>query len=258
MISSLLGVCAALMLQEPKIADSSFFHKNDKWYLLGAVAATGVTAIFDERVARWARSPSVQGDSSRHDFVNSLTVVNEVPLTLGALATYGVGRIAGWGVVADVGAHWTESLVSTVVLDETLRIAFGRIRPRSSPDNAFEFRPGTGLTHFDHRSFPSLHSAVAFATAAAFSQEMRIRDAPARVYLEPALYAAALIPGFTRIYLDQHWASDIVAGGALGAYLGTRVVQFAHGRKTFVDRVLLGTRLMPTANGVAIGWSFEQ
>ena len=257
MIIPLLVACAA-MLQEPVTKDSSFFKKNDGKLAIAAVAATAVTAIFDERIARWARQPSVQGDSTRHHIVTAATVVNEVPLTLGALATYGLGRIAGWNVVTDVGAHLSEALVATVALDETLRISFGRVRPRSSPENGFVFHPGSGLTHFDHRSFPSLHSAVAFATAAVLSEEMGVRDAPGRMYLEPLLYAAATIPGFTRIYLDQHWSSDIVAGSCLGAYLGARIVRYAHARRTKLDTILLGAYLLPRADGMTIGWSLQR
>jgi membrane-associated phospholipid phosphatase len=71
------------------------------------------------------------------------------------------------------------------------------------------------------------------------------------------LWVAATIPGFTRIYLDQHWASDIVAGSALGAYVGTRVVQYAHGHETTLDRFLLGARIVPQGTtGLSIVWTF--
>jgi hypothetical protein len=160
MICSLLAA-AALTLQGPVVKDSAFFRKGDGALAIAAVAATGVTAVFDERIARWARGPSVQGDSSRHNAVEAATVVNEVPLTV----------------------------VATVVLDETLRIAIGRTRPRSDPDNAFAFHPGGGLSHFDERSFPSLHSAVAFATAA--------RDSPAATTLDRILLHASVLPGRT-------------------------------------------------------------
>jgi membrane-associated phospholipid phosphatase len=257
MIVPLLILCTA-MLQETASKDSAFFQKDDGKLVAGAVAGTSVMLIFDERIARWARQPTVQGDSSRHDLVDALTVVNEVPLTLGALATYGIGRLTGSTVVTDVGAHLSESLIATVAIDETLRITVGRVRPRSSPDNAFVVHPGSGLTHFDHRSFPSLHSAVAFATAAALCEEMRVHDSAARVYLEPALYVAATIPGFTRIYLDQHWSSDIVAGSFLGAYLGARIVRYAHARRTKLDQVLLGMYALPRSDGVTIGWSLAR
>src|SRR5262249_45490121 len=160
-------------------------------FAAAAVAAAAVTAVFDERIAHWARQPSVQGDSSRHDAVTAATVVNEVPLTIGAVTTYLVGRVAKQPLIQDVGAHLSEALIATVVLDETLRIAVGRVRPRSSPDNAFVFHPGGGFSNFDERSFPSLHSAVAFATAGALTEEMRLRHASARVYVAPLLWAAA-------------------------------------------------------------------
>jgi membrane-associated phospholipid phosphatase len=99
---------------------------------------------------------------------------------------------------------------------------------------------------------------VAFATAAALSEEMRVHDAPARVYLEPVLYAAATIPGFTRIYLDQHWSSDIVAGSFLGAYLGARIVRYAHARRTKLDQILLGVYALPRSDGVTIGYSLAR
>jgi membrane-associated phospholipid phosphatase len=257
MICSLLAA-ATLTFQEPVVKDSAFFRKGDGVLAIAAAAATGVTAVFDERIARWARGPSVQGDSSRRNAVEAATVVNEVPLTIGALATYGVGRLAHHPVLADVGAHWSEALVATVVLDETLRIAIGRTRPRSNPDNAFAFHPGGGLSHFDERSFPSLHSAVAFATAAALSEEMRIRNVHARSYVGPLPWVAATIPGFTRIYLDQHWTSDIVAGSALGAFVGARVVHYQHGRATMLDRILLHASVVPDRRSARVAWSFAR
>lgn len=215
-------------------------------------------AIFDERIARWARTSSVQGDSSRHDLVSAATFVNEVPLTIGALAVYGTGRLAGWHSVADVGAHLTESLLATEIVAEAVRIALGRMRPRASPDDAFVFEPGRGLTVFEHRSFPSLHAAVAFATVSALAEEMRLRDVKARRWATPLLYTAAMIPGLTRIYLDQHWASDVLAGTVVGAFLGTRVVRYAHGRRTRIDRILLHTIIIPRAGALTVGWSLER
>src|SRR6185503_10420140 len=212
MLASLLA--ATLLVQQP---DSGFFRRNDKLILAGSIAATAITAAFDERVARFSRTPRVQGDSSRHDLVSKATVINEVPLGIAAVGTYAIGRVAGWGTVADVGLHWTESLLATQAVASALRVGLSRGRPREYPDDAFNFKPGRGLTNFDHRAWPSLHAAVAFATAASLSEEIRMRNPRASRFATPLLYTAASIPGFTRVYLDQHWASDVVAGTALGA-----------------------------------------
>jgi membrane-associated phospholipid phosphatase len=160
-----------------------------------------------------------------------MTVVNEMPLTVAAVATYGVGRLARSHTIADVGLHWSEALISTTlvaeVMAEVIRVGLGRERPRANPDNAFSFDPGAGLTAFEHRAFPSLHAAVAFATAASLTEEIALRRPTAARYVAPVLYGAALVPGFTRVYLDRtgpatSWlgASPAICSGS--AWFNTR------------------------------------
>ena len=200
--------------------------------LIAAVAA------FDLRVAHWMRGAGVQGGEQRQELVRSATVVNEVPLTIAAVATYGVGRLTRQPTVTDVGAHVGVSLIATTAVAEVIRVGSGRARPRHSPVDPFVFEPGRGLREFEYRSFPSLHAAVANATAAALVEEMRHRQVNVR-WAGPALYAAAAIPGLTRLYLDQHWASDVVAGTALGVWVGRSVVRRAHSRRTRIDDILI-------------------
>lgn len=251
-----LVYAALLALQQPA-PDSGFFKPGDGRLWIGAAAATAVVAAYDEKIARWWRTPRVQGDSVRHDRVELATWVNEMPLTVGAVATWGVGRLTGSGTVADVGLHLAESLLATELVAEVVRIGLGRVRPRAAPDDAFVFSPGRGLTVFENRSFPSLHAAVAFATAASLVEEVRHRRPEAVKYAAPALYTLATIPGMTRLYLDQHWASDVVAGTFLGWYLGSRVTRYAHGRRMWIDRVLLGATVTPLpGRGLALSWSY--
>ncbi|MGH7676949.1 MAG: phosphatase PAP2 family protein, partial [Gemmatimonadaceae bacterium] len=134
----------------------------------------------------------------------------------------------------------------------------GRARPRHRPDEPFEFKPGAGFSQFEYRSFPSLHAAVAFATAGTLAEELRVRDVRARRFVAPALYAAATIPGFTRLYLDQHWASDVVAGTALGAFIGIRVVSYSHRRQTKLDDILIPRYAVSTADGLLVLWSLTR
>ena len=66
------------------------------------------------------------------------------------------------------------------------------------------------------------------------------------------LYGAASVPGFTRLYLNKHWASDIAAGSFLGAMLGIKTVRYAHSRpRTKLDRFMLGASVSPAPDGGA-------
>jgi membrane-associated phospholipid phosphatase len=244
---------------QPRDTSKTFFTRADLYKTAAILAASGVVSIFDERIGHWTQSENIQGPGSRHDAAENLTVVNETPLTLAAVATYGVGRLVHNETVADVGLHLTESLVLTVGMAEAIRGPLGRLRPRASPDDAFHFKAGRGFTDFAARSYPSIHAAVAFATATSLVGEVRIRKPQAVKYVAPPLYAAALIPGFTRMYLNQHWASDVVAGTLMGALLGTKVVHYAHThRRNRIDRLLLGMTALPDGHGnVRVGTAFS-
>lgn len=231
-------------------AQKTFFVRQDLVASGIALVGTGVVSLFDERAARWSQGKSVQGGSSRHDLVEQLTHVNETPLTVAAMATYGIGRLAGSATAADVGLHLSEALLLNTAVNEVIRVTIGRVRPRASPTDAFQVQPGRGLSSFEHRSFPSLHTSAAFTAASAIVGEMRERRSGAVRYVAPVLYSAALVPGLTRIYLNQHWTSDVVAGAFVGTLLGSRVVKYAHShRPSRLDRALLGTSVVPDGHG---------
>jgi membrane-associated phospholipid phosphatase len=159
-----------------------------------------------------------------------------------------------------VGLHWTEAIVLNNVVSELIRGPVGRKRPRVSPNDAFAFELGGGFTKFEDRSFPSLHSSSAFATAAALVGEVRERKPELTWVVGPVLYGAALIPGITRMYLDEHWASDVVSGAFVGTLIGAKVVHYAHThRRSKLDRILLGTTVVPlNSGGMMVGMSFKQ
>ena len=231
-------------------AQKTFFVKRDLAYTGIAVLVSAGVSHFDRRIAHWSQSTGVQGDSSRTELVESLTRINETPLTIAAFATYGIGRLAGSATAADVGLHTFEALLLTTGVSEVIRGTLGRTRPRSAPGDPYDFEPGTGFTKFETRSFPSLHTAAAFTVATSLVGEIRERRPDAARWAAPLLYAAAMAPGLTRVYLDQHWASDIAAGTFLGALIGSRVVSYAHSHeRSTLDRTLLGVSAMPDGHG---------
>jgi membrane-associated phospholipid phosphatase len=244
------GVGASPDTVRDRTPQKTFFVKRDLVASGIAVAGSAAVSAFDLRIAHWARSPGVQGDSSRRDLIDQLTRANETPMMLAALATYGVGRIGGMHTTADVGLHTLEAIVLTTGVSQVVRGVLGRTRPRASLEDPFRFKPFTGFTGFETRSYPSLHTAASFAAATALVGEIHERRPGAVKIAAPLLYTAAMVPPLTRIYLDQHWASDIVAGAFVGALLGSRVVSYAHShRRTRLDRALLAVSAMPDGRG---------
>lgn len=246
----LFALASSLQAQEARDSvDKTLFTRRDLAYTAVAIAGTAAIAHYDEKIARWTQSPSVQGRFS-HRVIDDLTHVNETPLTIAAILTYGIGRLAGSPTWADVGAHWTEAMALTDVTSELIRGPIGRARPVIVADtNAFDFKAGGGFTQFNRRAFPSLHSAAAYATAAALTAEVGERHGPVWL-VGPVLYTAAAVPGLTRMYLNQHWASDVASGAFVGILFGNKVVHYAHShRRNKLDRFLLGTNVMTDGRG---------
>ena len=233
-----------------KHTHKTFFTRHD---LVASGVALGVTAglsAFDVRIARWWQSPGVQGSQSFNDWMGSLTKWNETPLTIGSVLTYGVGRLTKSETVTDIGLHLTEAIVFTDVIAEAIRGPLGRARPRVSPDDQYSFKFWAGFTEFDHRAWPSIHAAAAFSIASALVAEIDERNPNANRYAAPLLYGAAMIPGITRMYLNQHWSSDIVAGAFLGTLIGSRVVYYGHSHKpNKIERALGQVAVAPLGDG---------
>ena len=251
LLGMLFGLASPLAGQGTRdTAQKTFFVKRDLVTAGAIVGVSALTAVFDQRISYWWQSAGVQGDSSRSDLAEALTFVNEKPLTIAAVAAYGAGRLTHNETLADIGLHTAEAVVLSVGMSEVIRTTLGRYRPRESPDDPFRFKFGAGFTQFGARSYPSVHADAAFAVAGALAGELRIRAPHAVQYATPLLYTVALVPGITRMYLNQHWASDVVAGSLMGVVLGSRVVTYAHSHhRNKLDRVLLGVAALPDGHG---------
>ncbi|MFI5230347.1 MAG: phosphatase PAP2 family protein [Gemmatimonadales bacterium] len=244
----------------PDDTTKTFFVRRDLALTGIAIAGTAGLSVFDKRIARWTQTSSVQGPPSRRTFVNDLTKVNETTLTGAAILSYGIGRLAHASTMADVSLHTAESTILTSLISQAIRGPVGRQRPSISPDDQYKFQFGKGFTNFNNRSFPSLHSAVGFAAATAIATEVHERNPKASWWVTPVAYTVAMVPGLTRMYLNQHWASDIAAGAFVGGLIGTRVVRYAHTHnRSKLDRVLLGSTVMPDGHGgLTLGFAFDR
>lgn len=72
-------------------------------------------------------------------------------------------------------------------------------------------------------SFPSGHTTVAFAAATVYALEYK--DKP---WVPVFAYTAASLIGLSRLTENKHWATDVLAGAALGYLTGRQVVNNYH------------------------------
>lgn len=240
--------------------DRRFLRPRELAVLGVGLAASAAVSLADLRIAHWDQSSSVQGGSSRKRFFNDVTKVNETTITLAGLAAYGIGRVTHANALTDIARHTTESVVLTSLISQAIRGPLGRTRPYVTKDsNQYDFHAFKGFTSFDNRAWPSLHSATAFAAGSALVGEIRARHPEALSWAAPVIYAAAAMPGFSRMYLNQHWASDVLAGDVLGAVIGSRLVHYAHSAPPGAGpRWLVSATVVPGADGgLLLGLSMQ-
>jgi membrane-associated phospholipid phosphatase len=144
-----------------------------------------------------------------------------------------LGRLRALYAAAAAAA---QAMLIQVIVVTALKIISGRRGPLN-PDIAAEllyFRKTTDPADFafefweygfaDGRFFwPSGHTATAFSFAAAFTFALCRHTAgiPVRV-LAVFFWLLAALTGFAMVEGDFHWTSDVLAGAAIGTFIGAR------------------------------------
>lgn len=260
-VSSLAAPRAAHTQQA---GSATFFRASDiAWWTGFSVASIGLSHL-DPAIAEYFQTSENQKNSRMRSVAEAFTHVQETTLTIGGLLTYGVARLAGARDVEAVALHATEAIVASSITSQVIRGPLGRARPKDARpifEDQYEFHWFDGFTHFQYRAFPSIHSASSFAVATAIVTETHYRSPGSTWYVAPIAYTFAAGPGYARMYLGQHWASDILMGAFVGTFYGQRIVSYAHAHPTNkVDRFFLGSAtpgltVMPLRNGLFVNYA---
>lgn len=244
----------------------TFFVEHDIGIFAGTAVLSAGLSIFDPAIARSFQDTSYVHVREGRKFDHVFTHINETTLTVGGLLVYGVGKLFHSEVVSDVAFHTAESVAAASLTAQVIRGPLGRTRPLDTKppfDDQYDFHFGKGFTSFKHRAFPSIHSSSGFAAASAIVAEVHRRDPGATWYVAVPAYLLAMTPGLSRMYLGQHWASDIFSGAVLGTFYGWRVVDYSHAHPTTrIDHVFLGkvnqVQVGVGSNGsMVLGWGTQ-
>jgi membrane-associated phospholipid phosphatase len=227
---------SSLLAQADASRSSVVITGRDLVLLGGATLGTAALSVFDVRIARSFGNSTFH---ERHPIVDTMaghtSAVTETALMISGGTVWALARLSHSDAAADVAFHTTESVASGAMFIQVIRGVLGRARPYVIDDGGatrdrdpYDFQLFHGFTSFKYRSFPSMHAMASFAAATALSQEMRQRNTPHRGVISPILYVAATASPLARMYLDEHWASDIALGAFLGVFAGQKVVTYSH------------------------------
>lgn len=180
---------------------------------------------------------------------NGTTATNDIARSL---ETIGFARTVLGANVALIGAGWLfreqeagnrlmrtalVSLESQLFVEGIVgltKFGVGRARPTAEV-GVHSFSP---LDSFD-TSFPSSHAARSFAVAAVFAES----------YPQPVpflAYTTATLIALSRIQLNEHFASDVLAGATLGFFVG-KALSWRHKNPDFLHGMNI-TPFVPTAS----------
>jgi undecaprenyl-diphosphatase len=195
-----------------------WFQKLITFWTLIAVVSAGALMVFADVGEDVAEQSTTQFDNAvrtwfighqnplLHKLAVAITWIGSPPAMLLLAIGVGVwlytrgGRSKAGVVVAAPAGGW---LVADII-----KSLYGRARPA-----------GAALLREQTYSFPSGHAATSAAVVVTlcyvFARE-RIISWPTAILIGGAV---PLVVGFTRLYLDVHWTTDVVGGWAVGLFI---------------------------------------
>lgn len=229
------GFSTRLLDESVEFARSPFtLQDGHLFWTLGVAGAIGLTYAYDGDIR-----DKLAGTHSRS--LGKLTDAGELIgnpyLHLGVAAlVYGGGLAVDSPKWKETGEMLGEALILADAATLLIKEGTGRGRPVATARKD-DFRPFQFKNDYD--SFPSMHTASSFALASVLTHSSE------SVPVALVSYSAAAFVGFSRMYQNKHWASDVLLGAAIGELAG-RVVTSFHANRG--NRLVL----LPAVSGDAV------
>jgi membrane-associated phospholipid phosphatase len=228
------------ILLDQKAIWTSPFHMTRKnaglWLTFGAV--TGGLIAADTRTTRQLPNTGDQLAFSRN--ASQVGALYTLVPVVGGLFLSGV--LTKQPKLRETGLLGGEALVNALIVSEVFKVATGRQRPLE----------GNGGGHFGRGSdsFPSGHTIESFALASVVAHQYPNNKAV--VFLS---YGLATLVGASRFSARQHFASDIVAGGVMGWFIGRHVSERRQeGRRSLAPQVIPRVQPSDRSYGILLAW----
>ena len=200
------------------------FDKKDWIYTTAFLLGTAASFSLDTEIKNVATR-------NQNSTMNSITEIGEiygngVYAVLLSAGLFTTGLLSKSTKIENTGRILFEGLLVSGALVQVIKIVSGRSRPFLNEGpfmfNFFE-------TDFDHTSFPSGHTVVAFTTSSVLAATIK------NTYASIALYSLAGLTAYQRIYSNNHWFSDTVLAAIIGTVVGNTLVKINEDRTNEED-----------------------
>jgi len=195
------------------------FDKKDWIYTSAFLAGTAASFLLDTEIKDVAAR-------NQNSTMNSITDIGKIygNVVFAALLSAGLfttGLLSENTKIENTGRVLFEGLLVSGALVQVIKVVSARSRPYLDEGpfmfNFFE-------TDFDHTSFPSGHTVVAFTTSSVLAATIK------NTYASIALYSLAGLTAYQRIYSNNHWFSDTVLAAIIGTVVGNTLVKINEDR----------------------------
>jgi len=187
---------------------------------LGVAGALALTYAFDTQIHD---KLTARSNRSMNRAAEAGSLTGDPYLHLGlAAVVYGGAILADSAKWKETGEMMGEALILADAATLIIKESSGRGRPAATSLKD-DFKP-FGFQR-DYDSLPSMHTSSSFALASVLAATSD------SIAMKAAYYGAATFVGFSRMYQNKHWASDVLLGAVLGELCGRVVTSYHVGNK---------------------------
>jgi len=210
--------------------DTKTVFTNPFHWKTGQIIAAGAVVAGTISLIAWGDKPIQQFFyRNESNFINKTSYYFFSPLGTGLISIPALGVFYVCGVIwknkkaKETGLKGLESYVITVVLTQVIKQVTHRHRPyQDVPPNPHNwdgpFSWGGEYGMFGYNSFPSGHSSTVFSIATVIALEYWDTK-----WVPIVCFGLAGFTALYRLAVNDHWASDVLFGSALGFAVGSMV-----------------------------------
>lgn len=203
----------------------NFFNFNTSTQVKAASAILLISGAYSlDYNSRTLAQKNFSGFNNKLFFIDN--IYGSVYSLAGIAAFYGYGILSDNFKVRKLGLQLIEAAVYSGLITGFFKTIIGRSRPYTQ-ENKLSLHP-INFT-YKNTSFPSGHSTIAFAVSTVLANNTD------NIFLKILSFTAAGLSASARIYHNAHWFSDVIAGGAVGYFVGDFVSTYENENQNITE-----------------------